>query len=169
MHFTSGSASLGHYEHSMRESQRPNDSCSLNRSETGKRNKRGELQLSSFYRKIISRFLSWVVLQVFPISLFFLLSFFHFLPVCSDLPWASFDTPWQWLWSINHLFPELSVPACSEMKQQPLDHRHRRFQPFSARLSCQPPPPHHTPNNRTLLWCCTDISNHLVCFQAKYR
>lgn len=153
MHFTSGSASLGHYEYSMSESERPNDSCSLNISVMKETNV--ENRSHFFLKKRISSSSSF-----FP-SFFLLFSAL----VCSDLPWASFDTPWQWLWSINHLFPELSVPACSEMKQQPLDHRHCRFQPFLLDFPAKTP----TPSNRTLLWCCIHISNHLVCFQAKYR
>lgn len=75
-----------------------------------------------------------------PFSSSFLNFFSFFLSLFVQIsPWASFDTPWQWLWSINHLFPELSVPACSEMKQQPLDHRHGRFQPFLLRFSAKAP------------------------------
>lgn len=147
----------------MCESERPNDSCSLNRSEMKETNM--ENCSYSFLKKIRSSsflkcFAFFFSLLLFPLS-------FFFSPVCSHLLWANFDTPWQWLWSINliNLFPELSVPACSEMKQQPLDHRHRRLQPFSARFSCQSP---HTQQSNTA-YCRTDISNHLVCFQANYR
>lgn len=139
MHFTSGSASLGHYEYSMCESESPNDGCSLNRSEMEERNKSGGLQ--HFFSKENNSFLNCFAGFSSP-------SLFCFLPVCSSLLWASFDAPWQWLWSINHLFPELSVPACTEMKQQPLDHRHGRFQPSSARLSCQTP---HTQQSNAAL------------------
>lgn len=46
-----------------------------------------------------------------------------------------FDAPRHRLWSINHLYLGLSVPACSKRKQQPLDHCRHSFQVF-----CQPPP-----------------------------
>lgn len=134
MHFTSGSASLGHYECNVCDWERPNGSCSQNRSAMKESNKSGVLQPFSSKQFPV---LPWNALLSFSSPSFF--SFFLPAPVCSDLPWASFDTPWQWLWSINHLFPELSVPACSEMKQQPLDHRHGRFQPFLLCFSAKPP------------------------------
>lgn len=148
----------------MFEWERPNDSRLLNRSEM----KETKMEKCSyFFQKIISGPCLNCFADFSSFHLFFssFLLFFIFVPVCSYLPWASFDTPWQWLWSINHLFPELSVPACTEMKQQPLDHRHSRLQPFSAQFSCQSP---HTQQSNPAQ-CFTDIPNHLVCFQAKYR
>lgn len=97
-----------------------------------------------------------------PFMFYFLFSplplFAHFL----ISPRASFDTPWQWLRSINHPFP-WTVSACllwdettaisSSAPPTPA--------PFSAWLSCQSP---HTQQSNAVQ-C---FSNHLVCFQAKY-
>ncbi len=154
MRFTSGSASLGLSECSMWESERPNDSCSLKRSEMKEWNKCGELQLIFLLKKIISSsFLSRRRFLFFfsPLSFFPLSQFWHAMTVT-----VVYKSPFPWTVSACLFWNETTAIRSSAVQIPGL---------FCSTLLPNPP----TPNNRTLLWCCTDISNHLVCFQAKYR
>lgn len=167
MHFTSGSASLGHYEYSTCESGRANDSCSQNRSDMKERNKCGEVQLFFFSKRNDSPVLSCIALEQFLLLFLFFPSLsFIFSPCLFRSPVSPFwhamtvtvvyKSPLPWTVSACLFWDETTAIRSSA----------RRIPALSA-PTLLPNPPH--PAIDALLWCCADIWNHLVCFQAKYR
>lgn len=127
-----------------------NDNCSPNRLEMKPTAKENNFQISF---ELLCSGRSCFIFCFPPLPLFA-----HFL----ISPRASFDTPWQWLRSINHPFP-WTVSACLLWDETTAisSSAPPTSAPFSAWLSCQSP---HTQQSNAVQ-C---FSNHLVCFQAKY-